>query len=96
MKQRSSQDVQGEGNYTAARRYDDATQKFVNSGKVNTAAQNAAPKSAKEANEMRAAEAAGKSHAKGIQGGEPDMDMTAPPKKAPPKNRPIPKKVQGR
>ena len=58
-------DIQGEGNYDATRRYDKATTDFVQSGKVEQAAQNAKPKSQAEADEMRRAEQEGKSHAKG-------------------------------
>lgn len=54
----------GEGNYKASRDYNDATKKFVDSGRVDEAARNAAPKSDAEAKEMRDAEAEGKKHAK--------------------------------
>ena len=54
----------GEGNYKASRQYNDATKKFVESGRVDEAARNAAPKSDAEAKEMRDAEAEGKQHAK--------------------------------
>ena len=54
----------GEGNYKASRQYNDATKKFVESGRVDEAARNAAPKSEKESQDMRAAEAEGKRHAK--------------------------------
>ena len=57
-------EMQGEGNYEAARRYDEAQKKFVDSGKVNEAAKDAAPESAEESREMEQAEQAGKSHAK--------------------------------
>lgn len=56
--------VQGEGNYKAAREFDDAEKKFVASGKVPAAARAAAPKSAAEQREMLAAEQAGKRRAK--------------------------------
>lgn len=36
-----SSEIQGEGNYTAAKEYDDATRNFVKSGKVDKAAQDA-------------------------------------------------------
>jgi hypothetical protein len=58
-------DLQGEGNYEAARRYDEAQKKFVDSGKVKEAAEKAAPESAEQARDMTQAEQAGKSHAKG-------------------------------
>ena len=56
--------VQGEGDYDAARRYDKATREFVESGKVEPAAHDAAPGSAQEAEEMQQAEETGKSHSK--------------------------------
>jgi hypothetical protein len=58
-------EMQGEGNYTAARRYDEATTEFVKAGKVDEAASKARPKTEAEADEMKKAEQAGKSHAKG-------------------------------
>lgn len=57
-------EMQGEGNYTAAKEYDEATQAFIKSGKVKDAAKNAAPKNATEAREMREAEEKGRAHAK--------------------------------
>lgn len=57
--------IQGEGDYTAARRYNERTRKFVESGKVEQAADQAAPQSQQEAQEMREAERAGKRHSKG-------------------------------
>lgn len=57
--------VQGEGNYDATRRYDKAVREFVRSGKVDEAAQAAAPGSAEEAAELERAEKEGQSHAKG-------------------------------
>ena len=55
----------GEGNYKASKDYNDATKKFVESGKVDEAADKAKPKNEQEAREMQDAERAGKSHAKG-------------------------------
>ena len=63
--QGGAQNVYGEGNYAATKHYDDATKRYVESGRVEAAARDAAPKSAKEAREMDAAEAEGKRHAKG-------------------------------
>jgi len=57
--------VQGEGNYTAAREFDEAEHKFVASGKVAAAARAAAPKNEAEQQEMLAAEQEGKRRAKG-------------------------------
>lgn len=64
MPQQKSNDMQGEGNYTAAKEYDEATQAFIKSGKVNDAAKNAAPKNPTEAREMQEAEEKGRAHAK--------------------------------
>jgi hypothetical protein len=58
-------EVQGEGDYDAARRYDKAAREFAESGKVEPAAHEAAPGSAAEADEMKRAEEIGKSHSKG-------------------------------
>jgi hypothetical protein len=65
--------VQGEGNYEAARRYDEAQKRFVDSGRVDEAAEQAAPKSEAEAEALRRAEEAGKAHAK-----EEDPDVERP------------------
>ena len=58
-------DLQGEGNYDAARRHRESVEEFVESGQVEAAARDAAPRDDAEAREMQAAEEAGKSHAKG-------------------------------
>ena len=55
----------GEGNYKATRDYNERTKDFIESGKVDEAAERSKPKSEKEAREMREAEEAGKSHSKG-------------------------------
>ena len=60
----SKDGVQGEGNYEAAREFNEAERKFVASGKVAAAARAAAPKSEAERQEMIAAEQAGKRRAK--------------------------------
>ena len=65
--------LQGEGNYEAARRYDEAQKRFVDSGRVDEAAEQAAPKSEAEAEALRRAEEAGKSHAK-----DEDPDVERP------------------
>ena len=54
----------GEGNYKASKQYNDATKDFVQSGKVDEAARKAEPRNQQEAQELREAEEAGKSHAK--------------------------------
>ena len=63
--------VQGEGDYDAARNYDEATRDFVKSGKVEQAARDAAPANAAEAAELTRAEQAGKSRSKGESIGSP-------------------------
>ena len=55
----------GEGNYKASKDYNDRTKDFVESGKVEDAAQKAKPQNQQEAREMEKAEEEGKSHAKG-------------------------------
>lgn len=62
-------DVQGEGNYDATRRYDKAASDFAKSGKVDEAARAAQPRDAKEAEQLRRAEQAGRSHSKGEDNG---------------------------
>lgn len=61
----SGNQIEGEGSYTGAKQYNDATKKFVDQGKVEEAANRAKPGSEAEAREMREAEKEGKSHAKG-------------------------------
>ncbi len=56
--------MQGEGNYTAARRHRESVEDFIESGQQKTAARKAAPKDDEEAREMKRAEEAGKSHAR--------------------------------
>ena len=57
---------EGEGNKTAAREYNDAQQRFVNSGQVDEKAREAARAlDGPERPELEAAEAIGKSHAAG-------------------------------
>ena len=57
---------EGEGNKTAARHYNDATQKYVESGKVADAAREAQEAlDGPEGEELRRAEKEGKSHAAG-------------------------------
>lgn len=57
--------VYGEGNYQATRDYNAATKRFVESGRVDAAARDAAPRSAAEAQEMKQAEQAALLRAKG-------------------------------
>jgi len=59
-----SKDLQGEGNYDAAREFDQAEEKFVKSGKVEQAARDAEPKNQKEKQEIERAEQEARRHAK--------------------------------
>ena len=56
-----NQHIQGEGDYEATRRYRKDVENFVATHDIDKAAHDAAPKSAKEANDMREAEARGRS-----------------------------------
>ena len=56
--------MHGEGNYAASRDYNERTKRFVESGRVEQAARDAAPDSEAEALQLAAAEAEGKRHAK--------------------------------
>ncbi len=55
----------GEGNYKASRQYNEATKKFVESGRVEEAARKAQPQSGAEASQMTTAESEGRRRAKG-------------------------------
>jgi hypothetical protein len=97
--------VQGEGDYASARKYNEKTQAFAESGKVEQAAQEAAPRNAQEQTAMREAEAEGRSHAKGGpaqsgQDGGSSPDRPKPEKRAPGKHpqgrNPAPEKLPGR
>jgi hypothetical protein len=57
--------IQGEGDYEATRRHRKKVSEFLENTDVEKAALRAAPESAQEAQEMEAAEEAGKSRAKG-------------------------------
>ena len=57
--------VQGEGDYEATRRYRKRTEEYILNNDVEKAAIRAAPRDRREADEMAAAEAAGKKRAKG-------------------------------
>jgi hypothetical protein len=56
--------VEGEGSYSGTKDYNQRTKKFIDSGKVEQAAEDAEPKSEQEANEMQKAERIGKQKAK--------------------------------
>lgn len=55
---------QGEGNYDAARRYDEKAREFAKSGRVEQAARDAEPKTPEEGEALRRAEEEGRSHSK--------------------------------
>ena len=100
----SESKVQGEGDYESAKKYNKDTREFVESGKVDQAAKDSAPRNAQEEAEMRKAEDAGREHAKGGQpGGKPEKEVAGqgapneqPPKEHPEGYNPSPKKVPGR
>ncbi len=56
--------VEGEGSYSATKDYNQRTKKFVDSGKVEQAAEDAKPGSEQEAQDMKEAERIGKQKAK--------------------------------
>ena len=68
--------LQGEGNYDAAREFNAAERRFVQSGKVASAARAAAPRNDAERRQMLEAEAQAKSRAK--------EDYPPPPEATPP------------
>ena len=70
--------VHGEGNYRASREYNEATRRFVRSGKVEQASGQAKPRDRREAAELERAEQAGKSRAKGE---DPQLRSRAPRKR---------------
>jgi hypothetical protein len=57
--------VEGEGSYSATKGYLERIKKFIKSGRTEQAAREAAPKSAREEEEMKQAERVGKAKAKG-------------------------------
>ena len=56
--------VEGEGSYSGTKDYNKRTEKFVKSGKVEQAAEDAKPETEQEADEMKEAERIGKQKAK--------------------------------
>jgi len=58
-------EVQGEGDYNAARRYDEAAREFAESGRVEDGARGAEPADDAEAESLLEAEREGQSHSKG-------------------------------
>ena len=61
---KKSGEVQGEGDYKAARRYNEATREFVKDEDVAGAARDAEPQSAGEQQQIERAERAGRERAK--------------------------------
>jgi len=99
----SSPRIQGEGDYDSAKKYDEQARAFAESGKVEQAAKAAAPRNAQEKEEMRKAEAEGRSHAKGKPDGSRDGGSPSRPKPAkqapgkhPQGRNPAPEKLPGR
>lgn len=96
--------MQGEGNYDASKEYDEKTKAFAESGKVEQAARAAAPRNAQEKEDMRQAEAEGRSRAKSDPNSGRDdgssPGQTKPARKASTKHpdgyNPAPRKVPGR
>ena len=60
----SNAPLQGEGNYTAGRRYGKEQEKFAKSGQVDDAARRAAPESEEDREAMKKAEEEGRRHAR--------------------------------
>ena len=81
MSNTGKSDVQGEGDYEAARRYREEVKEFVDKADIDKAAQEAAPKTPDQQREMDQAERIGRARSKG--GKERDMDLTPEPKKTP-------------
>jgi hypothetical protein len=98
----SKSEIQGEGDYDSAKKYDEQARAFAQSGKVERAAKAAAPRNAQEEEAMRRAEREGRSHAKGEPKGERDEVPSRPkpakeaPGKHPDGRNPAPEKVPGR
>lgn len=95
--------IQGEGDYDSAKKYDEQAHAFAESGRVEQAAKAAAPRNAREKEEMRKAEAEGRSHAKGSPDGSSDGGSPSRPKPAkeapgkhPQGRNPTPEKLPGR
>ena len=86
----SKDNVHGEGNYDATRQYNEATKKFIEAGKVDKAARDAAPRNAEEAADMKQAEQAALLRAKDS---PPPVKEPAQPKPAvedPPREKSAP------
>ena len=81
------QNVYGEGNYEASRKYDEATKKFVESGRVERAARDAKPRTSREAAEMKQAEEAGLRRAKDKEAPVKEPPAPRPAVKDPPRQK---------
>jgi hypothetical protein len=95
--------IQGEGDYASAKKYNEHAREFAQSGRVEQAAREAAPRNAQEKDDMRKAEAEGRAHAKGyanVGQNKGSPDRAKPAKEAPGKHpqgrNPIPEKLPGR
>jgi hypothetical protein len=77
--------LQGEGNYDAAREFNAAERRFVQSGKVGAAARAAAPQSDAERQQLLDAEAQARSRAKED---DPPSPEARPPSRDAPANDP--------
>src|SRR3981081_1408112 len=81
--------IQGEGDYEAARRYRQEGRDLIEPADIDKAAHEAAPKSPAEQSELEEAERIGRSHSKG--GPARDMALTPTAKEA---TKPSPRGVQ--
>lgn len=101
MKSSSSKSgVQGEGDYASAKKYNEHARSFAQSGQAEKAARDAAPRDAREQEDMRRAEAEGRSHAKGARPGSDTRGQDRKGEKLegehPEGNNPVPRKIPGR
>ncbi|MGK2951862.1 MAG: hypothetical protein ACSLEZ_05695 [Thiobacillus sp.] len=104
MKSSKPSKVEGEGDFASAKKYNEQARAYAQSGKVEQAARDAAPRNAQEEESMRKAEAEGRAHAKGRAGAGQDggsqPGRPKPEKKAPGKHpngsNPTPEKLPGR
>ncbi len=71
--------VEGEGSYTATKQYNDATKKFIKSGRVDDAARRAAPRSPEESQALVDAEKTALRMAKAPKSGPLEIQSLAPP-----------------
>lgn len=79
--------VQGEGDYEAARRFNEAESDFVKQGKVPAAVDAAKPKSPQEKRDLERAEQEGMSRSKGDDPVDPNLVDPQEPVGRPPKKR---------